>query len=129
MNRELKSNVALREGIQPQVQTAGVVNGAVCDLRGFDSVTAMLAVGAIVAAGLVSYKLQEGDLANASDQADVAATDLTNAFVALTQNTQQWVGYRGSKRYIRLVATYASGTSVAHGAVFALGHAQVRPAA
>lgn len=129
MNRELKSNIALREGIAPQVVTAGTVNGAVCDTRGFDSATLALAVGAIAGAGVVTAKIQEGDLSNGSDMADVAVADLqTGAFTALLTNTQQWVGYRGAKRYIRAVATYVSGTSVAVGATFVLGHAQTRPA-
>ena len=130
MNREMNSDIVTRDGQFPIVHATGqgTVNGPTNDTRGFDSATLVLQVSAIVAAGVVTYKLQDGDAANMSDAADVAAADLAGAFATLLQNTTQHVGYRGSKRYIRAVATYVSGTSVAHGASFVMAHASIRPA-
>jgi len=130
MNREMKSCMAVREGIRPQVQAAGTVNGEIIDTRGFDAATLMIAAGTVTAAGVVNYKIQHGEQAGGGDMADVVvADDQTQALTApLAQNTVQHVGYRGSKRYVRAVSTYVSGTSVAHGALWMLGMAAISPA-
>lgn len=129
MNRELSSIIGTARAIDPAVLAAST-NGQLVDTLGYDSVTFVAAVGAIAGAGNMTLKVQEGDLANASDQADVAATDITVAFATpLVTNTTQRIGYRGGKRYVRLVATLNSGTSVAVGAVAILAHAQTKPVA
>lgn len=129
MYRDMKSNVDIAQTIAPQVQTAGVVNGSDVDLRGYDAAMAELNIGAIVTSGVVGYKLQESDVGAGAGYADVLAADLQGAFVALAQNTVQRVGYAGAKRFIRAVATYASGTSVAHGCTIARECSSVRPLA
>lgn len=129
MNRELSSMIGTARCLDPAV-LAGNTNGSVVDTLGYDSVTIVAAVGAIAGAGNMTLKIQEGDQANLSDAADVAATDLTTAFATpLVTNTTQRIGYRGAKRYIRLVGTLNSGTSVAVGAVAILAHAQTKPVA
>ncbi|MCV0387676.1 MAG: hypothetical protein K5821_14890 [Nitrobacter sp.] len=48
---------------------------------------------------------------------------------ALEASTVYKQGYKGSKRYVRAVITKTSGTSVAAGAVFVLGHPHDAPVA
>ncbi len=48
---------------------------------------------------------------------------------ALEADTVCKQGYKGTKRYIRAVITKTSGTSIAAGAVFALGHPHDAPVA
>ena len=113
MYRDLKSNFDVAQSVPPQVITAGIVNGSDVDVRGYDSACAVVSVGAVVTAGVVTMKLQESDVGGGSGYTDVAVGDLQGAFTALAQNTVQRVGYAGAKRFLRMVATYASGTSVA----------------
>lgn len=129
MNRELSSIIAAVRALDPAVQ-AGSINGQVVDTLGYDSATFVAVIGAVAGAGNMTLKIQEGDAANLSDAADVAATDLTVAFATpLVQNTVQRIGYRGGKRYLRVVATLNSGTSVAVGVAAVLAHAQTKPVA
>lgn len=98
--------------VEPQVVTAGTITGATVDLQIADSACFLINVGAIVSAGLATIALQESD-DNFSTNNVIAAADLFGAVGTLVQNTVQKVGYRGSKRYVRAVVTYVSGTSVA----------------
>lgn len=129
MNREMYNDVAVKEALRPVVQAPSAVNGVTCDTRGYDSIVAVLTVGAIVNAGTLAVKFQHGDLSDMSDAADVAAADLLGAFPAVAlQNSVVKVGYRGSKRYVRLVATEAVATStVANAASFVLGKGSILP--
>jgi hypothetical protein len=90
--------------------------GAVIDLKGFEAAEMIVAVGQSgdVLSGAVKLDLvlQHGDLANGSDQAAVAATDVLGAWAAggifstiddpAEDGVVVKVGYRGNKRYIRL---------------------------
>lgn len=111
--RDLKSNFDGVQSVQPQIVTAGIINGADVDLRGYDSACAIVSIGAIVTSGLVTAKLQESDAGGGSGYTDVVAADLQGAFTTLLTATTQRVGYAGAKRFVRLVITYVSGTSVA----------------
>lgn len=122
MNREMRSLVKCVEAIRPAV-FAGNATGQAVDTQGFDSVLFVVSVGAIVGAGNMTAKLQHDDVVGFGTVADVAAEDLVGAFVSpLVTNTVQYVGYRGSKRFVRVFGTLNSGTSVAVGAVAILGH-------
>nr|WP_297388248.1 hypothetical protein [uncultured Roseateles sp.] len=119
MNREEKTTHSVAESLRPQV-VAGNVNGQGVDTRGYDMATVLYTAGAIVASGDVTLKLQESD--DNSSFSDVAAADLAGSFPsALTANSAGLVGYRGAKRYVRVVATLNSGTSVAASAAVLLG--------
>lgn len=100
----------------PAVRTA-TGTGVAVDLQGMKSARIDVHVGAIVAAGNQTAKVQEGSLADGSDAADVAAADLVGAFTSpLVDSVLQTVSYIGSKRFVRVVITHNSGTSVATGA-------------
>jgi hypothetical protein len=109
---DISSNILHLRTVSPQVVTAGSVTGATCDLQLGDSAMFFIAIGAIVASGLVTIALQESD-DNFSTNNVIAAADLIGSVGTLVQDTVQKVGYRGAKRYIRAVVTYVSGTSVA----------------
>lgn len=117
MLRDLKSNLAAAPSLNPAARTA-TANGTAVDLQGAKSALAVLSVGAWTD-GTHTPKLQEGELADGSDAADVAADNLEGAFTAIAgagqANAIQRVGYKGTKRYLRVVMTVAGATT---GAVY-----------
>ncbi len=126
--RDLVSNLAVRESIRPAVAT-GSVTGEIVDTRGFDSVAAVLAVGAVAGSGNQTPKLQHSHTTTGGDFEDVAAAELSGSFpAALVENSVVKVGYAGGRRYLRLVVTHNSGTSVARSGVIVLGNPDQRPA-
>jgi hypothetical protein len=85
--------------------------------------------GAIVGARDFSPKLQESDTTGA-DFTDVAAGALIGTPpTSLAANAAVKVGYWGHKRYLRVVLTKNSGTSIAAGAMLVKAHARNRPVA
>ena len=86
--------------------------------------------GAIAGDGLFVITMQESNTTTDGDFADVAAGDLLGTLpAAIEANTAYKQGYKGNKRYIRAVITKTSGTSIAAGAIFALGHPHDAPVA
>ena len=129
MMRDLASNVGARESVRPAVH-GDTVTGQTVDTRGFQSAAVVIAGGAIVGAGNFTPKLQHSTTTENGDFADVAAADLVGEFVAaMVANTVYVVGYTGPRRYLRVVLTKNSGTSIAASAVVVLGNAGLRPAA
>ncbi len=123
------------QSIAPAVINATATGSAV-DTKGFEGVTAVIDAGTRTD-GTHTPKLQHAiedpnSLGNplASDWADVAAADLIGAFAAVASNTMQWVGYRGTKRFVRVVSTVVAGaTGAAYGALVVLGSPGKAPTA
>lgn len=116
--RSIKPNLATKVGQAPAVLTASsaalTTNGV--DLVGFDAAMAIVNVGAIVGAGIFNVKMQESDTNLAASWTDVAAADMDSDIATsatLVTGTVYRLGYLGTKRYINVVFTYVSGTSVA----------------
>src|SRR4051812_36223903 len=133
--RDLKSNLDGIVSIVPVVATS-TKTGTHADLLGYDGAIVEFLTGALAGAGLITWKIQEGNLADDSDMADVAAADLQldavmAALTALALTASMWgrVGYVGRKRYIRPVLTYVSGTSLAVAASVIRGFPNQRPLA
>jgi hypothetical protein len=125
--REMASTTSLAESIRPAVLAAST-NGQGVDIRGFGSAMAVLAVGAIVASGNMTPRLEESD--DNSTFTTVAAADLEGTFpAALVANSALSVAYKGTKRYVRVATTLNSGTSVAVAAMILLGNPALAPAA
>lgn len=110
-------------------------NGATIDRQGYGSVEFIVhAVSMATGDGsnYFTFKLQEGDLANGNDMADVAAADrigdLPVANGTDVADEISTVGYKGSKRYVRLVADETGTAAVTAGAVAVLSHARTLPA-
>ena len=111
-NRDLVNNLGPAPSVAPAVHTNGTVNGAEVDLRGFDSAMIAIIAGTITD-GTHTFEVQESDTSG-SGFAAVAAADLDGTEPALTSadsDTISKVGYRGSKRYIRVVNVTTSATT------------------
>ncbi len=122
-------DVKVVTSLEPAVQAATLKGGAV-DLQGFGSALMVVSTGAIASAGLYDTKMQESDTTTDGDFTDVVAADLLGATAAsLAASTVYRQGYIGKKRYVRVVITKQSGTSIAAGAVFVLGHPALAPVA
>lgn len=111
----------------PQTLT-GNHTASLVDLQGFNSATLVVSTGAIAGAGDFSVKLQESDTETAGDFADVDGDDLIGTFsTTLLADSVEAVGYRGNKRYVRVVFTQNGGTSIIASAALVKGHPASAP--
>lgn len=119
----LKSALA----IEPAAYTA-TKNGAIIDMQGHEAVLFTVLAGAITTADGTNYfefSLQHGDLSDLSDAAAVSGSDLIGANFRINHATDfdnKYVGelgYKGGKRYVRLIATE---TGLADGTFCATAH-------
>lgn len=110
MSLDLKNNISIAASLGPAARTA-TANGAGVDLAGF-SATAVVVVAGTVTDGTHAIKVQESD--DNAAFTDVAAADLDGAAPSLQaagSNTVTEIGYRGIKRYIRVVSTVSGATT------------------
>jgi hypothetical protein len=127
--RDQMANLGNSLALASAVQSAAT-QGPAIDLLGFESVTFLVATGAIASSGDFGVKLQESDTSVAEDFTDVAAAQVKgNAPATLEASSAYKLGYTGFRRYVRLALTKAGGTSIAAGAVAVKGHAHARPVA
>lgn len=134
--RDLMNNIHLAgANVAAPTDNTPIVSGIV-DRRGFDSVTGEIRTGTLVtAAATYTVLLQHGDAADLSDAAAVADADLlgTEALAGFTgtdDNKSFKLGYRGTKRYVRLTVTPAGNLGAAPiGVGFILGHPAQAPTA
>jgi len=127
--RDLASNIGIATALTPAVHAA-TVKGQTIDTLGFQTVAVVITSGAIAGDGDFTAKLQESDSTTDGDFTDVAADHLIGTLPAsLAADSAVKQGYIGYKRYVRLVVTKNSGTSVAAGAVAVLSGAHTRPVA
>ncbi len=127
--RDIASNVGVSLALSPAVQAATIKGNAI-DLSGFESAAIVINTGAIAGSGDFAAKLQESATTTDGDFTDVVAAHLIGSLPAsLAADTSVKQGYIGHKRYVRVVLTKNSGTSIAVGAVALTGHAHVRPVA
>lgn len=124
MYRSLLPLLSWAKSLAPIAITADG-DGVGVDLKGFDSAVLVAVVGAIAGAGLVLPVAYESD--DDSTYTAVAAADLDGAFVNCVAGTAQYIGYKGSKRYVRMSSDYVSGTSVVIGYYVVRSHAAYRP--
>jgi hypothetical protein len=97
--------------------------GAWMDMRGWGSLTLAVSTGVVTDAGAAGgfvFEVQESDTTAAADATAVADADLigTEADLTVTVDADDnkqigTIGYRGSKRYVRIVATGTTGTDAA----------------
>ena len=96
--------------------------GGAIDMQGWEALTFTVSTGTVTDAGTTSgfaFEVQESDTADA-DYTAVADADLigTEAALTVTADTDDnkligSIGYRGGKRYVRIVATGTTGTNAA----------------
>ena len=104
---DIKQTQDVQNSLAPAARTASA-NGTGIDLANFASATVAFSVGTITD-GTHTPSVEESD-DNTTFNA-VAAADLIGSLAALASNTNQRVGYRGSKRYLRAVSTVAGATT------------------
>lgn len=135
MNRETVTSKKVVQLLAPAAVTA-TGTSAYIDLQGFDAVDIIVPHGATTAdAGShnLLLELQEKDSApqTAAGYTDVAAADLVGEF-ALLENAVaagvQVVGYRGTKRYLRVLMTETGTHSTVLGVLAVLTLADRDPA-
>lgn len=127
--RDLASNIGVVLALSPAVQAA-TIKGNSIDVRDFDSAAIVINTGAIAGSGDYTAKMQESPTTTDGDFTDVAAADLVGALPAsLTADGSFKQSYVGNKRYIRVVVTKNSGTSIAAGAVAVLSRPHLSPVA
>ncbi len=109
--------------------------GQVIDRQGYDSLTLVILTGGLADAGATFTSLVEHSDASGSGYAAVADGELlgTEANASFTQADDDKalkIGYRGSKRYVRLTVTPSGNAAAAYvAAVGVLGHPHVAPTA
>lgn len=114
MNRSQHHTFDAAIGLAPQTITSTTTGSAV-DLKGYDAATALVHAGTFTGGSGLSVGLVESD--NDSDYTTVAAEDLVYSTLAMTVAGTLRVGYRGTKRYVKVVLTLTSGVSVPVSAV------------
>ena len=120
---DLKNNITAVLALSPAVHSATKADASIIDLQSAGSATVIVNTGAIAGAGDYTISLRHGDASDLSGDAAASGDDLLGAFPAtLAADTSYAVGYRGGKRYVRVVITKNSGTSIAAGAVIVKGH-------
>lgn len=103
---DLKNKMDAVNSIDPDDYTA-TVNGLGIDLQGFDGSAFVFSVGT-VSDGTHTPKMQESD--DNSTWNDVVAVDQEGLLSDLTSDSNQRVGYKGTKRYIRGIVTVSGAT-------------------
>lgn len=120
---DLKNNIAAVLALSPAVHAATKADAPIIDLQGAGSATVVINTGAIVSSGDYTVSLRHGDASDLTGDAAASGDELLGTFPAtLAADSAYSVGYRGGKRYVRVVITKNSGTSIAAGAVIVKGH-------
>ena len=97
-------------------------NSALIDMQGWSALTVVCHTAAITAAGAnITFKLQHSDTTVGSSFADCTTDEVIGAADPVDDDADDnlikgTIGYRGNKRYVRLVAV---GSASANGIVFA----------
>lgn len=123
---DIKQTTDVQTSLAPAARTA-TANGSGVDLSGFHSTEVAFVVGTITD-GTHTPSVQESD--DNSTFTAVAAADLIGTLAALASSTNQRVGYRGTKRYLRAVSTVSGATTGGvYAAVVVRGDARKQPVA
>jgi hypothetical protein len=138
MTRDLKNNIAIVQLLAPQVINNTDTKSSLLDTRGFESAIMIVNLGdftGVDADSTFTPILQESDTTVDGDFTSVAAADIEGAFTLVDATNEdsvvQSVGYKGTKRYIRVLLDFVTGTGGITSAPVSvtglLGHASYRP--
>lgn len=108
---------------------------ALIDMKGWEGLNAWLHTGVVTDAGTASgftAKLQHSDTTAAADFVDCAADEIIGADLTVTDDAADntivgKIGYRGNKRYVRMVVTGTTGTNAVVFPVFQRGRPALQP--
>lgn len=106
-----------------------VVATTVIDMAGWDGAHFFLAVGALTATQVTGLKIQQGDLLNGSDAADITGAVSGNLADGDSNKMAEVDVYRPTKRYLTAVGTRGTANAVVDGIFCILYQARVKPAA
>lgn len=129
-NRELRNGIDVLQSLIPATRSA-TGTGSWVDLRGYDSATVLVSVGTMVAGGTFTGQLQES-VDGTALTGTVGSSALVGTFSNFGTNapTDERVGYTGTCRYVRGVATFAgTGAGGIVGMHVIRGHAYRQPLA
>lgn len=139
MSKDLRSDVQTAVGLIATLSGTTPAAGNLIDMQGFESLTFAVQTGTVTDAGTadgISFQVQESDTTAAADFTAVADADLIGLESELTITSDSSdnvvignIGYRGGKRYVRIVATGTTGTDAAVQVVAIKGHPHVAPPA
>lgn len=135
--KDLHSKVGVSVALNSALTTATTdTAGSAIDLQGYNSLLFVAQTGAVTTTtASVALRVQESDTSTASDFSDAAAADLIGsnpsfaAGATSIANTVKKVGYKGTKRYVRIVRTGAASATGVVGAVAVLGDPASAPVA
>jgi hypothetical protein len=100
------------QNIEP-IKITATATGTAQDTAGYESVAAIVSIG-VITDGTHTFTLQESATTTDGDFTNVSASDLMGAFTAADSSSDeaiQWVGYKGSKRYVRVKDTVTGTTT------------------
>lgn len=120
---DMRNNAEYGVALSDTLSSTAASAGDWMDMQGWDALTFSVSTGTVTDAGTASgfsFEVQESDTTDASDAEAVADADLigTEAALTVTDDTADdafigTIGYRGGKRYVRIVATGTTGTDAA----------------
>lgn len=117
---DMRNNAEFGLGLSATLSGATPAAGDWIDMQGWEGLTFTVSTGTVTDAGTTSgfsFEVQESDTTAAADATAVADADLIGAESDLTVTADTdddklvgSIGYRGGKRYVRIVATGTTGT-------------------
>ena len=140
--RDLISNIQVKRALSPVASAADNTAwvSQIIDRQGYDSLAFVILTGALPDADATfTVLVEEGDASNLSDAAAVTDADLISqtsgtapetaaSFTFAADDNVRKIGYRGSKRYVRLTITPAANASASlYAAVALLGDPEHAP--
>lgn len=136
-SKDLFNNLKVVQAIAPGTYKGGESpTGAAIDTAGFESVTLALVVGGSTDEQTLTLKHSYDNSSYADvDAADVIAgpgndaAAILSAFKATgtTDDVVKVLGYKGSRRYLKVESTSSGGDGAAYSVIALLGHPKYRP--
>lgn len=126
MFRQLFSAILVLIGAAPAAAGTSAVNGTVIDTAGYEGVAAIAHLGAVTSTGVPAIKLQQGDLADGSDMADITGSTVTGNDTMSSKLIGTEV-HRPTKRYVRAVVTRTTANVVLNSVIIQLFGASLTP--
>ncbi len=137
--RDLINNVDVRRAISPVNAGSGdtAIVSQIIDRQGYDSLAFFIATGSLSDANATfTVLVEDGDDSDLVDDgaavadANLNGTEALASFAFGDDDEVRKIGYRGSKRYVRLTITPSSNTGDVYvSAVAVLGHPAAAPVA
>lgn len=128
--QDYRSDTTIAHGILATLSGATPAAGNIVDVRDYAGATLSLITGTVTDAGTASgfaFEIQESDTTADADFTAVADADLIGTEAALTVTDDAdddtaigSIGYIGTKRYLRVVATGTTGTDATVAGTWAL---------